>query len=310
MSQFEENGKKMFSDQLKSVMKTWEKTNGKKLSHAKLANEIHVARETVSRWLRCESCPLDDENTLKSLCEFFKVPRAFFSKSNYDKGWTMVSEETHKELQADCAATAKKIGLSESFVRFVKETPSLSDSVISASWIDAGMQSLSPEVPETGNLFQFSSSSGVKIYPSDEALYMLRVVQRDLTEYASFLIQKWSKVIDDAHKKEMGKEWETGNYTVRAHSGEEYTSTCERFAFELRGRGSLTPGASLLVDMYNGMTGDEQEKLLRETHKAFRESRKKNPQAQKIRKAVREAMQTGDPVPPLSEILSAETDKP
>ena len=71
----------------------------------------------------------------------------------------------------------------------------------------------------------------------------------------------------------------------------------------MRGRSSLTPGASLLVDMYNGMTGHEQQKLISDTQDAFRESRKKNPQAQKIRKAVRKAMNDGTPVPPLDETL-------
>ncbi len=132
---------------------------------------------------------------------------------------------------------------------------------------------------------------------------MLRVVQRDLSEYALFLIQKWVKVIRDAHNQEKGKEISIGPYGWRTEDNVEFTPAASRFMLEMKGRSSLTTGASYLVDMYNGMTPNEQEHLLNETHKAYRESRKKNPKAQKVRKAVREAMENHTPVPPMDEIL-------
>ncbi|MBQ6513743.1 MAG: hypothetical protein IJI09_03390 [Clostridia bacterium] len=135
---------------------------------------------------------------------------------------------------------------------YLKSNPEIADSIIASSWVDGLMQSLSPNVPQLpDHVFQFVSNSNVKIYPSEEDLYMLRLVQHDLTEYALFLIQKWSKVIKDSHNQDSkDRERYLGTYGWRTASGKEYTPAADRLALELIGRGSLSTGASMLVNRF------------------------------------------------------------
>ena len=307
MTQFETNRKMKFSKKLKTIIQKWEEANGKTLSQAELAAQVHAARETVNSWLTGRNFP--SKAAIDDLCKFFSVPPEYFNPEPESiEEFILLDEGMHKQLSGECEQTARRIGLDFSLVQFLKNNPALADSIVSVSWVDALIQPDEKDIPDNpdGSPFQFTSSSGVKIYLPPEVLYMLRVVQRDLTEYASFLVQKWSKVIVSAHNETAGKEWFTGGDGTRSRSGEEYISASHRFALELKGRGSLTPGASLIVDMYNGMTGREQEQLITTTKTAFHESQKKNPQAQKVRKAVREAMKTNKPVPPLEKILEEE----
>ena len=307
VSQFEENKKKGFAKKLKTLVEKWEEANGETLTQGRLAPHVHASRETVNSWFTGRNYP--SQAAIDDLCSFFSVPPEYFNQTAIED-MILLDENLHRQLSGECEENARRIGLDSSLVQFLKNVPAIADSIVSVSWVDALLQPDDPDIPDNpdGSPFQFSSSTGVKIYLPPEVLYMLRVVQRDLTEYAAFLVQKWGKVIQTAHKESFGTEWAEGRYTTRAKSGKgytgkEYVSASQRFALELKGRGSLTPGASLIVDMYNGMNGQEQEKLISETQNAFHESRKKNPQAQKVRQAVREAMKTNKPVPPLAEIL-------
>jgi len=304
MSQFEENRKIKFSKKLKVLIEKWEEANGKPLSQGMLASHVNAARETVNSWLTGRNFP--SKAAIDDLCKFFSVPPEYFNPEPESiEEFILLDEGMHKKLSGECEQTARRIGLDFSLVQFLKNNPVLADSVVRVSWVDALLQPHDKDIPDSpdGSPFQFTSSTGVKIYLPAEVLYMLRVVQRDLSEYAAFLIEKWSKVIETAHKESMGKVMFEGPSGTHFETGEEYTSASKRFALELMGRGSLTPGASHIVDMYNQMTGREQEQLISSTRKAFHESRKNNPQAQKVRKAVRKAKETNKPVPPLSQVL-------
>lgn len=307
MSQFEKNKKEVFSEQLKELMNNWKKTNKKKLTQEELAKAIYVTRETVSGWINQRTYPLED--TIQRLCNFFKVPEWYFTKGNYGNGQTVIDKQIHDNLEAECRKLSSRIGLSQAFVSFLKENQAIADAIISVSWIDDYIQSFSPSVPLLpDHVFQFVSSSGIKIYPSEEILFMLRIVQREIGDYALYQVQKWSGVITETYKKEMTiGQRSLGKYGWRTDTGEEFTPAAERFALELRGRGSLTQGASSLVNMYNSMTPDAQEQLLEYAHKAYHENRQNNPKAQKVRNEIKKAMVTSTPVPPLDTIMKDET---
>jgi len=303
--EFTDNKKKLFPEQLRSLIDEYGKARGKKLTHAELAKQIPVARETISYWLSGKSYP--GTEVIKRLTEIFALPPRYFEY--YDDGMTLIDERTHNNLQREAEETAQHIGLSPALFAFIKENPALADAVVSASWVDAYLQSLDKNVPELpDHTYQVKASSGVKIYPPAEVLYMLRIVQRDLTDYALFLIQKWSKIIHDKHKESLtiGEVSETARGSFDS-SGNEYMSPLECYSLELRGRSSLTPGSSLLVDMYKNMSHEGQKAMIDKAYDVFHEYRKTDKKAQLIRKAVRKSIQTGTPVPPLAEILKDET---
>lgn len=308
MSQFEDNKKKIFAEQLRCLMSEYEKSNGKKLTQAELAEQIPVARETISYWLSGKSYPGSD--ALERLRDIFALPRNYFSNQSYDDGWTLIDKQSHDNLQREAEETARNIGLSPGLFAFIKESPALADAVVSASWVDGTIQSLSPDVPELpDHTYQIKASSGVKIYPPADVLYMLRVVQRDLSEYALFLIKKWSKVIDDTIKdaQRRGELSDTDCGCFDA-SGNEFVSAVDRYWLELKGRGSLTPGSSLIVDMYEKSKPEGQSAIIKASRNVFHEYRKKDPDAQRVRKAVRKAIKTNTPVPPLDTILNDKTE--
>lgn len=285
MSQFDENRKKVFGRKLKELIDKWAKTNGVRNRHDTLAAEFHVARETISAWANGRNLPSDE--TIKEICKFFSVTPNYFdpdlsvNEGKVENDLILADKEYHIQMAKDCELTAKEIGLEPSLLELLKTSPQISDRIMSVSWVDAYAQpfELEREVPDNPDeklrCYQFVSSVGQKVYVPDEVLYMLRVVQRDLLEYAGFLVDKWSKVIEDYHNGGRHIEGNHGQYTVRNSKGEEHVSAIQRFAYELQGRGSLTPGACHLVDMYKLMPADDQEKLLSDTQHSLNESRKK-----------------------------------
>ena len=279
---------------------------------------MHVSRETVSRWVNGRNTPLDDEAKMASLCDFFSVPRAYFSKNNYEDGWTMIDMETHRELNERCEGVAKKIGLRPTFVSMLKEVPELADSVIQVSRVDMYMQSFSPDVPAIPeHTFQFVSSTGVKIYPSNDVLYMLRVIQRDMDEYLQYLFSKYSKEYDnyDEQVKEFTRKTKNQEIiTIRrrgrvievdSKTGEEHPKKpINIFSDKLRGREDLSLDESEALNLYR--TISEEGKNI--VYSTMKQEQKKHPskRTKAIKKAARESIQTDEPIPPTSEIYAEE----
>lgn len=318
MSQFNENSKKVFSEQLKLLMENWKESKGKKLPQQDLADALHVTRETVSRWINGRNTPLDDETLVTDLCDFFSVPRTYFSKNNYEDGWTMIDPETHRNLNENCQAVADHIGLLPSFVSLLKEIPELADSVIRASWVDGYMQSFSPDVPTIPeHLFQFVSSTGVKIYPPEDVLYMLRVIQQDAVEYLQFLFSKYSREYDKYFeqvkkiaRKTKNSEVEAvqgrdGLVEVNSQTGEEYPKKpINVFSDTLQGREGLSLDETRMLDLYRTISEEGKNAIC----KAILQERKVHPskKTKAIKDAVRKAIETREPVPPVSEIYPGE----
>lgn len=318
MSQLEENNRKVFAEQLKTIIKRWEEAKGEKLSQQKLADSLFVSRETVSRWVNSRNTPLDDEVIMTSLCDFFSVPRAYFSKYNYGDGWTFIDIETHKNLNENCKAVAERIGLRPSFVSLLKDVPEFADYVIQVSWVDGLMQSISPDVaaiPE--HLYQFVSSTGVKIYPPDDVLYMLRVIQRDTEEYMKFLFSKYCKEYDNyceqvkkITKKSKNHEVAViqrrgGTLEVDSKSGEEYPKKpLNVFSDTLRGQEGLSIDEIRVLELYRTIS-EEGKDVVFDT---IMQERKKHPskRTKAIKTAVRKAIKTKESVLPVSETSAKE----
>lgn len=231
MSQFEENKRKRFSDTLRQLYRHWRENVDPKLSQEKLAEELYVARETVSGWLNGRQYPQPD--MIVKLAAYFHVPPGYLSGEELHQGLTLLDEKAHKELEARCESVAERIGLSPAFVSFIKENPALSDLIVSLCWVNPAVQSLDPAVPELKeNTFQFVSSSGVKVYLPDDVLQMLRCVQEDLSEYLPFLFQKHRKVIDDFFDDHRG------------------APPSSRYDLIRRGMGGLSEVEAAMVDIY------------------------------------------------------------
>ena len=229
VSQFEQNRKSVFAKKLRGLMDAWEKSNGRKLTQGELAAAVPVARETLNGWLQGKTFPV--ESAVSALCAFFGVPPSFFDPEEGELIFT--DEQRHKDFDQFCRRIADHVGLSENLLRFIKENPGLSDLVISASWVNPVVNPPDSNVPDSSSAFQFVSSSGVRIYLPEEVIFMLRCVQRDLVEYASFLIRKYSRTIIDAHKASAGKS----------------LPPSVSFDLDLRGMASLSPDESSLISV-------------------------------------------------------------
>lgn len=231
MSQFENNRKKEFASVLRQLKQNWQSAHGS-LTDEDLAEAVDVSRESVNRWMNGSSYP--SKGKLSALAEFFHVPVSFFSeKKEKQQGLTLIDENAHSVLEEQCEKLAESIGLSPAFVSFIKERPGLSDLIVSLCWVNPKIQSLDPSVPEIPeNVFQFVSSSGVKVYLPKEVIQMLRNVQEDLSDYLLFLLQKHRKVIDEYFTDHKGIE------------------PASRYALIRRGMGGLSDIEAAMVDMY------------------------------------------------------------
>ena len=255
---------------------------------------------------------------MSKLCDFLSIPSTYFTKSNYLDGWTMIDEKTHNDLNNQCSLVAKKIGLKSSFVAFLKENTELADHIIRSSWVDGTMQSLSPNVPEmTNNLFQFVSSTGVKIYLPDDVLYMMRVIQRDTEEFILFLLSKYNRIYDNYHasvneilrksktKESALVEMRGSLIEVDNDSGVEYPKPpVNIFSDMLRGREDLSIDESHILDLYRTIDDDGK----KDVYRALIQERKKHPskKTRAVREAIRKSIAENKPAPPASEILPEE----
>lgn len=314
MSQFSENRKLIFAKQLKAIMVNRKDENGKKLSQASLARILFVERETVSRWINGKNCPLNDSLIMSKLCDYFHVPPEYFTSIDYEEeGLTIIDKEMHKRLNEACETTAKQIGLESSFVRFLKSNPKYADIIIRYSSVDCILQSFSPSVPKLEeNTYQFISSSGEKIYPSDDVLYMLRVIQRDVYDQINYLLHKYCKVFEVYNKKKQAiSDKAKTNYTetiarrgcvidINGVSGIEYPKPPLNVFFDmLRGRDDLSIDENHMLELYRSINEKGKDSI----YEALIQERKKHP-SKKLKAAndaIKKAHEKNISVPPLSE---------
>ena len=208
MTQFEANKRERFSLILRQLMDKWKVEHGKKLSQETLGDALYVTRSTVYHWLHGKQYPAED--TMIRLAEYFSVPVSFFSDGGKPHELTKTDEEAHRILEEQCRSASDRYGLSPAFVSFIKESPEIVDLILKASWVSTDAQSVDPSVPEMeGSLFQIVGRSGVKIYPPDEVLLMLSLVQRETIEAIQFFIQKRMGTITDYYTKHEGPPPET-----------------------------------------------------------------------------------------------------
>ena len=230
--QFEENRKSAFAKKLRALMDGWSESHGKRLTQDALADAIHASRFTVTNWLNEKAYPSD--SAFPDLCSFFGVPPTYFDPEESELIFT--DEQRHRDLDDLCRRNARHVGLSDSLLQFIKERPGLADLVISASWVNPVINPPDSKVPNTDSPFQFESSSGVRIYLPDEVIYMLRLVQRDLEEYAGFLIRKYSQTISDYRRPSAGQD-------------RPQQSPLTSFSLDLEGASGLTPDEYSVVSM-------------------------------------------------------------
>ena len=203
MSQFKANKAKAFGNRFKKLFDGWKEANGF-ISTEQLAERIGVQdRASVSRWLNGKVIP--NRQNLQQLADFFSVPVSYLLTDDHLHELTKTDEEAHRILEEQCRRAADRFGLSPAFVSFLKECPDIVDMILKASWVSTEAQSVDPSVPEMdGSLFQIVGRSGVKIYPPDEVLLMLSLVQRETIEVIQFFIQKRMGTITDYYQRGEG----------------------------------------------------------------------------------------------------------
>ena len=259
-TQFEEQRKRLFAEKLKSLMSGRINSRGKPLTQDDLASALHASRFTVTGWLNGRAYP--SGSYVSSLCEFFGVPPTFFDPEEGELVYT--DEARHKELNQLCRKTADRIGLRESLVQFIKETPALADLVASVSWVHSVVNPPDSRVPDNGSAFQYVTSSGARFYLPDDVLYMLRCVQRDLEEYSAFLLRKYSPVISSHY---LSSEQE--------RKSPDYLPPVSRFSRELEGFSALSPDESSMVSILRLMSEKDRKELVKQAAHMIHKARKK-----------------------------------
>jgi len=181
---FDKNAMSLFADRFGKLVDRKKETE--KISMDKLADELKISKPTLYRWKNGETMP--NPGSLSLICEYFSVPKNYFAPDAKDR--IFFDHAFHEQQHKEDAEFAKNIGLSVNFVAFLKENPALADAIISASYVDASDSSFSESIPETDSPFQFVSSSGVKIYLPFMVLDVLRDIQKEISDYALYFIQK------------------------------------------------------------------------------------------------------------------------
>ena len=259
LPQFDKNRKKAFSQKLKDLISGWEASHpGEKLSQQRLGDAISGSRESVSGWITGKSYP--NSSAISALCDFFSVSPQYFDPESDD---LYTSEQRHREYSAYCKRLADHIGLMESFVQFVKESPGLADLVVKASWVNPVYNPPDENIPRNpdNSPFQFESSNGVRIYLPDDVLYMLRCVQRDAEEHSFFLLQKYSQTISDYHRSQAGTDAQR-------------LPPASRFALDLEGMPSLSTDEAFMISVMRSMDDKGREEIAKQAAHILRSHKK------------------------------------
>lgn len=170
---------------LSELVSEWQsqrKAQGLPSTKADLADEIHVHRNTLSKWLNGQIAP-----PIEELCSKFNVTPDFFVAQNLDE-MDLVDEQHHKWMQEDAAEAARKYHVSKSFLWYLKSDPDAQHEILNNQPTDGYLNSFDPDVPDVGSPFQFSLKNGKKAYLNETGMKIIGELEREVRDYTTFKI--------------------------------------------------------------------------------------------------------------------------
>lgn len=187
--QFKANQKIVFSRKFNALLEKREE----KENYETLAELLGIDRSTFYNWKFGKVLPGKEKR--KKVALILGAPEDYFERTDLQDD-ELISQRHHHRVNEGYALYGNQIGISEHFVRFIRDSKEFSDMISNMQVIDVVLNSMDLRVPQTENTYQFTDQAGEKFYLDEYMITVLRVMQTDVEEYIRMLLMRYAKIID------------------------------------------------------------------------------------------------------------------
>lgn len=157
-----------------------------------LANKIDINRGTINNWKQGRSLP--GKKNIQRIEEAFGVPGYFQLMDLHQQ--ELADPEYHKRMNLSSALYGDQIGISESFVRFLRDNPQLAHRIGYIQPTDAILNSFDRRVLNMNLTYQFALETGERLYINPYMINVLRVLQDDVEHYIQEKLDEYEPIIE------------------------------------------------------------------------------------------------------------------
>ena len=192
------NRKAVFKEQFNKLLEKQEKH----YTLDALADKIDINRGTINNWKQGHSLP--GKKNIQKIEEAFGVPGYFQLMDPHQQELT--DPEYHKEMNQNSAKYGDQVGLSESFVRFLRDNPQLAHRIGNIQPTDAVLNSFDRRVLNMNLTYQFALETGERLYINPYMINVLRVLQDEVEHFIQERLNVYEPIIE--------KEWKAGSSDI------------------------------------------------------------------------------------------------
>ena len=197
-SQQRTNRKTIFKEQFNKLLKKQEKH----YTLDALADKININRGTINNWKHGHSLP--GKKNIQKIEEAFGVPGYFQLMDLHQQ--ELADPEHHIKMNESSALYGKQVGISESFVRFLRDNPQLAHRIGNTQPTDAVLNSFDRRVLNMNLTYQFALQTGERIYINPYMINVLRTIQDDVEHFIQSKLDEYDPIIE--------KEWKAGSSDI------------------------------------------------------------------------------------------------
>ncbi len=167
-----------------------------------LADKIDINRGTINNWKQGRSLP--GKKNIQRIEEAFGVPDYFQLMDLHQR--ELADPKHHREMNLSSAQYGEQIGISESFVRFLRDNPQLAHRIGYIQPTDAVLNSFDRRVLNMNLTYQFALQTGERLYINPYMINVLRVLQDDVEHFIQDKLNEYERIVE--------KEWKAGSSEI------------------------------------------------------------------------------------------------
>ena len=188
------NRKAVFKEQFNKLLEEQEKH----YTLDALADKIDINRGTINNWKHGHSLP--GKKNIQKIEAAFGVPGYFQLMDIHQQELT--DPEYHRRMNLSSALYGDQVGISESFVRFLRDNPQLAHRIGYIQPTDAILNSFDRRVLNMDLTYLFALQTGERLYINPYIINVLRVLQDDVEHFIQNKLNEYEPIIE--------KEWKAG----------------------------------------------------------------------------------------------------
>ena len=188
-----ENKRNIFKQQFNQLLAM----QSKRYTLDELSDILQRDRGTINNWKHGYSLP--GQKTIEEIEQAFEVPGYFDRMDLFQR--ELANPDHHRQMNQEAARYGKQLGLSENFVRFLRDNPDISDRISYMQPTDAVLNSFDVRVPNMNMTYQFTNHNGERSYINPYMINVLRVLQSEVEEFIHKKLDEYEPIITEEYDK-------------------------------------------------------------------------------------------------------------